>query len=120
MFDRPGAPKFEKEEVKKEEKHPLKTLLYAESPERERNTLSHLTGAFWPCLPEPRLHWEDHFGVMEKGAAGVGGRRKSCLREKGESKREAWSHGQVGRLDRDWFSLGFFCLSVLFVLEVVE
>lgn len=51
-------------------------FLYAESPEQERNTLSHLTEAFWPCFPKLHGHIcskEDHLGVMEKGAGG-----KSC------------------------------------------
>lgn len=60
---------------------------------------------------------EDHFGVMEKRAGGGEKVVREREREKGESKREAWSHGQVGRLVRDWF---LFFVSALFALEVVK
>lgn len=64
-------------------------FLYAESPERERNTLSHLTEAFWPCFPQPHgriCTRKTILGVMEKRAGGEK-RKKLLAREKrGEQK----------------------------------
>lgn len=59
---------------KKTKNIPLKMFLYAESPEQERNTLSHLTEAFGLVFPNCTATFcsEDLFGVMEKGVGGVG------------------------------------------------
>lgn len=51
--------------------------------------------------------------MMEKGTGGWGKDKVVWERERrGESKSEARSHAQVGRLERDWFGvfLPLFCL----------
>lgn len=73
-------------------------FLYAESPEQERNTLSHLTEAFGLVFPNCTATFcsEDQFGVMERG---WGGYRKSCLGDKWERRKgtkRGKSRGQVG------------------------
>lgn len=96
MFDRPGASKLKKEEVKKN--IPLKMFLYAESPEQERNTLSHLTEAFGLVFPNCTATFcsEEQFGVMERGWGGL--QKKLFGGQVGEKEGDkgGTSRGQVG------------------------
>lgn len=82
-------------------------FLYAESPEQEWNTLSHLTEAFWPCFPKLHSHicrpfWGD----------GEGGRVKKLLERGGRAKGRGGHMGRwVGLIETDFF----FFSSILFV-----
>lgn len=67
-------------------------FLYAESPEQERNTLSHLTESIGLVFPNCTATFcsEDQFGVME------GGLQKKLFGGKKEGDKEGQSCRQVG------------------------
>lgn len=89
-------------------------FLYAESPEQERNTLSHLTEAFGLVFPNCTATFcsEEQFGVMERGWGGL--QKKLFGGQVGEKEGDkgGTSRGQVGEA---WsrviglFFLNFVC-----------
>lgn len=70
-------------------------FLYAESPEQERNTLSHLTESIGFVFPNCTATFcsEDRFGVMERGVGRLTEKKKKKLcrgemdRGKGDKER---------------------------------